>query len=112
MYIFQQLNLVMKSCRLFIECRIWKSSHYLFGVRGRTSFIDGTYLDNCIFSQMSHLHSFTFDIITDFVRSIGHIEPSVDDIRRTFIQRGRHVDCYIDYHHITICNDVMYIRYH
>ncbi|CAF3380934.1 unnamed protein product [Rotaria socialis] len=69
------------------------------GVRGRNSFIDGTHLDNCIFSRLPHLHAFVFDIITDFVRSTGHFEPSADHIRRTFIQRGHHADCYIDYHH-------------
>ncbi|CAM4840020.1 unnamed protein product, partial [Rotaria magnacalcarata] len=69
------------------------------GIRGRTSFIDGTHLDNCILSRLPHLHTFVFNIITDFVRSTEHFEPSADHIRRTFIQRGHHADCYIDYHH-------------
>ncbi|CAM4981717.1 unnamed protein product [Rotaria socialis] len=69
------------------------------GIRGRTSFIDGTHLDNCILSRLPHLHTFVFNIITDFVRSTEYFEPSADHIRRTFIQRGHHADCYIDCHH-------------
>ncbi|CAF3363887.1 unnamed protein product [Rotaria socialis] len=69
------------------------------GVRGRSAFIDGIHLDNCTLSRLPHLHTFVFDIITDFVRSTGHFEASADHIRRTFIQRGHHADGYIDYHH-------------
>ena len=72
------------------------------GVRGRTSFVDGTYLDDYIFSQMWYLHTCVFDIITDFIRSTGHFEPSVDDIRHTFIQRGYNADCYIDWHDFSL----------
>jgi hypothetical protein len=64
----------------------------------KNSFIDGTYLDNYILSQMLHLHTFHFDIVTEYVSIDGkQPKPTPDDIRRTFIARGYHVDCYIDY---------------
>jgi len=65
-------------------------------VRHRASFIDGTYLDNAVLSHMPHLVKFCFDIVTHVTIS-GQVNPSSDDIRRTFIERGHHVDCYIDY---------------
>ncbi len=65
-------------------------------VRHRASFIDGTYLDNAVLSHMPHLVTFYFDIVTHVTIS-GQVKPSSDDIRRTFIERGHHVDCYIDY---------------
>ncbi|CAF1310975.1 unnamed protein product [Rotaria sordida] len=49
-------------------------------------------------SQMPRLHTFHFDIATEYV-SINEQQPNPtpDDIRRTFTERGYHVDCYIDY---------------
>ncbi|CAF1247349.1 unnamed protein product, partial [Rotaria sordida] len=66
-------------------------------VRGRNSFIDGTYLHNYVLSQMPHLHTFAFNIVTDFVRINQQFKPSSDDIRRTFIEKGYHVDCSVEY---------------
>ncbi|CAF1265116.1 unnamed protein product [Rotaria sordida] len=63
-------------------------------VRGRNSFIDGIYLHNYVLSQMPHLHTFIFNIVTDFVRINQQFKPSSDDIRRTFIEKGYHVDCF------------------
>jgi len=63
------------------------------GVFERTTFIDGTHLNNEILSQMSHLHGFIFDIVTHFVFS-NEERKSINDIRSTFVQD---VDCYIDY---------------
>jgi hypothetical protein len=64
----------------------------------KNSFIDGTYLDNYILGQMPHLHTFDFDIVTEYVSINEQLpRPTPDDIRRTFMERGRHVDCYIDY---------------
>ena len=67
-----------------------------FRVRRRTSFIDGIYLTNEVFSYMSHLHIFMCDIVSDETIINQHTKPSPDDIRRTFIQNGHNVDCYID----------------
>lgn len=36
-------------------------------VRRQISFIDGTHLDNDIISKMSYLHTFIFDILTEYV---------------------------------------------
>ncbi|CAF3903582.1 unnamed protein product [Rotaria sp. Silwood1] len=66
-------------------------------VRERNSFIDGTYLHNYVLSQMPHLHTFTFDFVTNIVRNNQQFKPSSDDIQRTFIEKGYHVDCYVDY---------------
>jgi hypothetical protein len=49
---------------------------------------------------MPHLHTFTFDIATEYVQINQQPKPSADDIRRTFIERGYSADCYIDYGHI------------
>ncbi|CAF3263786.1 unnamed protein product [Rotaria sp. Silwood2] len=47
---------------------------------------------------MPHLHTFHFDIVTEYVRmNEQQLKPTPDDIRRTFTERGYHVDCYIDY---------------
>jgi hypothetical protein len=46
---------------------------------------------------MSNLHTFNFDIVTEDVMINKEFLPSYDDIRGTFIQKGYHVDCYIDY---------------
>ena len=67
-------------------------------VQNRTSFIDGTQLDNGILSKMPYLQSFIFDIVTENVEINKEPLPSSYDIRRTCIQRGHHVDCYVDYH--------------
>ncbi|CAF3535389.1 unnamed protein product [Rotaria socialis] len=69
-----------------------------FRVRRRNSFIDGIYLTDQAINYMSHLHTFIFDIANDNTIINAHSKPSSDDIRRTFIERGHHVDCYIDYH--------------
>ncbi|CAF3769969.1 unnamed protein product, partial [Rotaria magnacalcarata] len=69
-----------------------------FRVRRRNSFIDGIYLTDQVINYMSHLHTFIFDIANDNTIINAHSKPSSDDIRRTFIERGHHVDCYIDYH--------------
>ncbi|CAF3908703.1 unnamed protein product [Rotaria sordida] len=66
-------------------------------VRGRNSFIDGIYLHNYVLTQMPHLHTFIFNIVTDFVRINQQLKPSSDDIRRTFIEKGYHVDCSVEY---------------
>jgi hypothetical protein len=71
-------------------------------VRDRTSFINGTHLDYYILSKMVHLHTFIFDIVTECVMIYAQPELSPDDIRRTFIEKGHHVDCYIDYHYRNI----------
>jgi hypothetical protein len=68
-----------------------------FRIRRQTSFIDGTYLTHAVLSRMSHLHTFMFDIVSDNTIVNAHFKPSPDDIRRTFIENGHDVDCYIDY---------------
>ena len=67
-----------------------------FRVRCRASFIDGTYLASEVFRYMSHLHTFMCDIVSEETTINQNVKPSPDDIRRTFIQNGHHVDCYID----------------
>ena len=67
-----------------------------FRVRRRTSFIDGIYLTNEVFSYMLHLRTFMCDIVSDETIINQNIKPSPDDIRHTFIQNGHHVDCYMD----------------
>ena len=67
-------------------------------VCGRASFVDGIYLHNAVLCHMPQLAKFRFDIISDFATIPKEIRPSADDIRRTFIEKGHHVDCYIDYH--------------
>jgi len=47
---------------------------------------------------MPYLQSFIFDIVTETVEINKESLPSSYDIRRTFIQRGQHVDCYVDYY--------------
>ncbi|CAF4007103.1 unnamed protein product, partial [Rotaria magnacalcarata] len=68
----------------------------LFVVR-RTSFLDGTYLADSVINHMSRLHTFIFDIVTRGTMTNAEIQPSADDIRRTFVQIGIHVDCYMEY---------------
>jgi hypothetical protein len=63
----------------------------------QNAFIDGTYLNNYILSQMPYLHTFHFDIVTDHVTINQQHRPTPDDIRRTFMERGYNVDCYINY---------------
>jgi hypothetical protein len=65
-------------------------------VRHRTSFIDGTHLNNNIISKMPYLHTFIFDIVTECSRFDGKYLQSSDDIRRPLIQKGYHVACYMD----------------
>ncbi|CAF4193149.1 unnamed protein product [Adineta steineri] len=67
-------------------------------VRRRNSFIDGIYLTDEICSSIPHLHTFIFDIVSDDTRFYAHPKPSSNDIRQTFIERGYHADCYIDYY--------------
>ncbi|CAF2907143.1 unnamed protein product [Rotaria sp. Silwood2] len=69
-----------------------------FRVRRQNSFIDGIYLTNGIFNYMPHLHTFIFDIASENTMINVYPKPSSDDIRRTFIERGHHADCYIDYY--------------
>jgi hypothetical protein len=65
-------------------------------VQHRTSFIDGTRLNNDIISKMPSLHTFIFDIVTErFTIDRKHIQSS-DDIRRPLIQKGYNVACYMD----------------
>jgi len=66
----------------------------------RISFIDGTHLDNDIISKMPYLHTFIFDIVTEYVIINEKLLPTSDDVRRALIQRGYNVGCYIDY----VCN--------
>jgi len=66
--------------------------------RDRTSFIDGNQLYNDIICKLSHLHTFIFDIVTENVPIDKELLPTSDDVRRALIQRGYHVDCYIDYY--------------
>jgi hypothetical protein len=68
-----------------------------FRARRRTSLIDGTYLTNEILNYMPHLQTFEFDIASENRTMNVFPEPTSEDIRRTFIERGHHVDCYIDY---------------
>jgi hypothetical protein len=67
-------------------------------VRGRTSFIDGTHLNNDIINKMPYLHTFIFDIVTEHVTINEENLPTSDDVRHALIQRGYNVGCYIDYH--------------
>ncbi|CAF3292014.1 unnamed protein product [Rotaria sp. Silwood2] len=67
-------------------------------VTNRTSFIDGTQLYNDILKNMPHLRSFIFDIVTAGIQMKAELLPSCYDIRRTFVQSGYHMDCYIDYY--------------
>ncbi|CAF3615150.1 unnamed protein product [Rotaria sp. Silwood1] len=47
---------------------------------------------------MPRLHTFHFDIVTEYVSmNEQQPKPTPDDIRRTFTERGYHVDCYINY---------------
>jgi hypothetical protein len=54
-------------------------------VSHRTSFLDGIYLNDAIISHLTHLHTFIFEFITEYVRFHTQVKPSPDDIRRTFI---------------------------
>ena len=65
----------------------------------QTSFMDGIYLDDLLLSRMSYLHTFHFDIVTEFSNFPGQLTLTCDDIRRRFIVRGLHVDCSIEYHY-------------
>ena len=66
-------------------------------VYDRTSFIDGTHLVNNILNKMSYLHTFIFNIITEYITIDEELLPTPDDIGRPLIQRGYNVNCYIDY---------------
>ena len=65
--------------------------------RKRPSFIDGDQLYNEILCKMSHLHTFIFDIVTEFVTIDIELLPTVDNVRRPLIESGYHIGCYIDY---------------
>jgi hypothetical protein len=67
-------------------------------VTDRRSFIDGTQLNNDILKKMPLLQSFIFYIVTEDVQMNTELLPSCDDIRRTFVQSGYHMDCYMDYY--------------
>jgi hypothetical protein len=65
----------------------------------RISLIEDIFRDYYILGQMSHLHTFHFDIVIED-RSCMYDEQLIlsrDDIRRRFFQRGLDVDCYMDY---------------
>ena len=62
----------------------------------RNSFIDGNHLVNDILSQMSYLHTFTFNIISEVFLLYQTLLPTPDDIGRALIERGFEVMCYID----------------
>jgi hypothetical protein len=66
-------------------------------IHNRTSFIDGIHLNNDIISNMSYLHTFIFDIVTEHVTIDEKYLPTSDDVRRALVQKGYNVDCYIDY---------------
>ncbi|CAF0940590.1 unnamed protein product [Rotaria sordida] len=61
-------------------------------VHGRTSFIDGTHLNNDIISKIPYLHRLNFDIITEIVIINNEYLPTSDDIRRALIEKGYNVD--------------------
>jgi len=66
-------------------------------VGSRTSFIDGTHLVNDILNKLSYLHTFIFNIITEFVTMDEELLPTADDVGRALIQKGYKVSCYTDY---------------
>ncbi|CAF3432247.1 unnamed protein product [Rotaria socialis] len=66
-------------------------------VTHRASFIDGTQLYNDVLKNMPHLQSFIFDIVTEYVQMKKELVPLCDNIRRTFVENGYDMDCYIDY---------------
>jgi hypothetical protein len=59
----------------------------------RRAFIEGTHLKMNILSQMSHLKTFIFDIVTHTHINDENLK-TIDDIQSTFVQN---VDGYIDY---------------
>ena len=66
-------------------------------VDDQTSFIDGTHLVNNIVNKMSNLHTFIVNIITEYITIDEELVPTPDDVERPLVQRGYHVNCYIDY---------------
>jgi len=68
-----------------------------FVVQNRPSFIDGNHLNNEILSHMPYLHTFIFDIVTEYVVIEEDQLPTYDDIRRPLVEKGHNTDCYIDY---------------
>ncbi len=65
-------------------------------IRNRSSFVDGTHLNDNVLCHMPHLRTFTFDIVTENVKMNKEDVPSCDDIRRTLMSIEYDVDCYID----------------
>ncbi|CAF1368911.1 unnamed protein product [Adineta steineri] len=63
----------------------------------RNSFIDGHHLVNDVLSEMSHLHTFIFNIITDRVIIEEEFLPTRDNILCPLIEKGYNADCYTDY---------------
>ncbi|CAF4379082.1 unnamed protein product, partial [Adineta steineri] len=63
----------------------------------RNSFIDGNHLVNDVLSEMSHLHTFIFNIITNKVIIEEEFLPTRDNILRPLIEKGYNADCYTDY---------------
>jgi hypothetical protein len=61
-------------------------------ITNRSSFVDGTHLNDNVLCHMPHLRTFTFDIVTENVKMNKEHLPSSDDIRRTFISREYDVD--------------------
>ena len=72
----------------------------------RIVFIDADYLEKTFLKEIPHLHTFIFDIVVDHLVIDGETKPSFDDIQRTFIQRGYHVNGHME------CNDYLYSVWH
>ncbi|CAF4222168.1 unnamed protein product, partial [Rotaria magnacalcarata] len=77
-------------------------------VCSRTSLIDGTHLLNDILSEMSHLHTFIFNIITQSTMINEELLPTPDDVSRPLIQRGYNVGCYTDFCQMEMCQCHIY----
>ncbi|CAF3472364.1 unnamed protein product [Rotaria socialis] len=77
-------------------------------VCSRTSLIDGTHLLNDILSEMSHLHTFIFNIITQSTMMNKELLPTPDDVSRPLIQRGYNVGCYTDFCQMEMCQCHIY----
>lgn len=68
------------------------------GIKNRTAFIDGIYIDNEILVHMPRLHIFNFSVYTEteIDRLVHHL--SEDDIQRTFTNKiYQHVNCHLNY---------------
>ena len=68
-----------------------------FRIRHRILFVNGIYLKSEVLHLMSKLNRFEFDISCDRTVIDSNAKPTSAFIRRTFIENGYDVDCYIDY---------------